>query len=302
MKTIKDAYEELNGDLSNSYDYRDYEETLYWDERDSTFTAYGSKMKRSTLQYICTVEEFNNYTPKKTVRDAVIDFKGDWGNAEYADIDVRFIFECVDNKDTTCGIGTLVGDSKNNSPENYREVCTRDEFNTYVDLLASNMGNSTQSYEEYKALYNSVMGVRLGGVGHAGYNPEQPVFTQEMADNGVLPSVGMEVELVVFENLTSLGHIEFKNEVGFLFRYKENNLCDFMEFSSDIAFKPLTPPLTDKEKLIEESINEMIRRCDLSRAHDEYMDCSDTQVGVEFAIEYMGSRGISFKPLTVEGE
>jgi hypothetical protein len=84
----------------------------------------------------------------------------------------------------------------------------------------------------------------------------EPVFTQEMADNGVLPSVGMEVELVVFENLTSLGHIEFKNEVGFLFRYKENNLCDFMEFSSDIAFKPLTPPIT----LIDKALNDMVEQ------------------------------------------
>jgi hypothetical protein len=71
-----------------------------------------------------------------------------------------------------------------------------------------------------------------------------PIYTQEMADNGVLPSVGVMVDLIIFENLTSLGHIEFKNEVGFLFRYKENNLCDFIEFSSDVAFKPLTPPIT----------------------------------------------------------
>ena len=69
------------------------------------------------------------------------------------------------------------------------------------------------------------------------------VYTQEMADNGVLPSVGMQVELVIFENLTSCGHIEYKNEIGFLFRHKENNLCDFVEFSGDVALKPLTPPI-----------------------------------------------------------
>ena len=76
-----------------------------------------------------------------------------------------------------------------------------------------------------------------------GDNMTDKTYTQEMADEGVLPSVGMQVELVIFENLTSCGHIEYKNEIGFLFRHKENNLCDFVEFSGDVALKPLTPPI-----------------------------------------------------------
>ena len=83
-----------------------------------------------------------------------------------------------------------------------------------------------------------------------------PIYTQEMADNGVLPVLGMDVELVIFENLTSCGHIEYKNKIGFLFRYKENNLCDFVEFSGDVAFKPLTPrelAIADLVKVLEEA-------------------------------------------------
>jgi len=101
----------------------------------------------------------------KSVIDAVNEFKGEWSNAEYGDVDVRFIFECIDNKDVTNSIGRLVGDAQNNGPENYREVCTREEFLQCVEEM---------SEAEW-------------------IKPVTPIYTKSMADNGELPLVGMKV-------------------------------------------------------------------------------------------------------------
>ena len=92
----------------------------------------------------------------KTVIDAVNEFKGDWENAEYGEIDVRFIFECFNNKDVTNSIGALVGDCENGSPENYREVCTRKQFNDLVSQMETNFGKCEQSYSDYVMAFVSM--------------------------------------------------------------------------------------------------------------------------------------------------
>ena len=69
----------------------------------------------------------------------------------------------------------------------------------------------------------------------------KPVYTQDMAYKGELPIVGMECTLLTSAiDKSTNGYIEYQNEIGFLFRYSENNLCDFYENSEDIHFKPLT--------------------------------------------------------------
>ena len=75
--------------------------------------------------------------------------------------------------------------------------------------------------------------------------PTTPIYTQAMCDAGIAPSVGMGC--IVFMSSTSksgeAGIVEFKNEQGFLFRYKENNLCDYYSLDDGSHFKPLTPPI-----------------------------------------------------------
>ena len=153
MKTIKEAYEELKGDLGNC-DFPDCasHECLWFNtDADNYITLRKPPcLLPEIYQYICTVEEFNNYTPAKTVLDAVVEFKGEWSNAEYGDIDVKFIFECINDDGVSSKVGSLIGDSMNHSPKCFRQVCTRDEFNTLVAELASNMGRAKQTYEEYK--------------------------------------------------------------------------------------------------------------------------------------------------------
>ena len=161
MKTIKDAYEELNGDLSNSYDYEGYEEELHWDERDSTFTAYGSKMKRSTLQYICTVEEFNNYKPEK-------ENKVDCTSLEFW-------------KDAPEDATHYINDTVNSKLSEFvQEVADKSAWKAFASL--SDDGFWSRESRDDKTLT----------ITPKPRHTQSPVFTQEMADNGVLPSVGME--------------------------------------------------------------------------------------------------------------
>ena len=69
MKTIKDAYEALNGDLNNTFmpSATANDKFLFFRDGnvgyilDSDIDDGGGK-----YQYICTAEEFNNYKPEKT--------------------------------------------------------------------------------------------------------------------------------------------------------------------------------------------------------------------------------------------
>ncbi len=61
MKTIKDAYKELKGDLKNSYLFDEAtDKFLFTDEYDS-FVCHTGRDFCNGSKYICTVEEFNNY-------------------------------------------------------------------------------------------------------------------------------------------------------------------------------------------------------------------------------------------------
>lgn len=77
MKTIKDAYKELKGDLNNTYYFERDDEFLFHDKDDNTnpYIAYREKFTGDAhhYQYICTVEEFNNYKGD-TVKDKMIKF------------------------------------------------------------------------------------------------------------------------------------------------------------------------------------------------------------------------------------
>jgi hypothetical protein len=237
-------------------------------------SAYADSAEKWVTKYFeQTCENKQDYTDalnaEKTVRDAVIEFKGDFPST-LVDYD-----------------GWTYGWFKNETADSFNfqgsVVCAYDEFNTYVDLLASNMGNSAQSYEEYKIDYGSVQlrnerakenKVEIDNIketksklfqliqqllGYHRINDDQqeyiyeiverilkscnieakepsPVFTQEMTDNGVLPSVGMEVmildevhKVLLLPDDTRAYVTLYEGEYFF-------NTIDFM--------KPLTPPIT----------------------------------------------------------
>ncbi len=66
MKTIKDAYEDLKGDIKNSFFYKG-EPRLYWSTKRKRYIGLHRDNEIPRIhQYICTVEEFNNYNPAYT--------------------------------------------------------------------------------------------------------------------------------------------------------------------------------------------------------------------------------------------
>lgn len=97
--------------------------------------------------------------------------------------------------------------------------------------------------------------------------PEKPVYTQAMADAGKAPSVGVEC-IMIDKNLDEshgvVGKVEFKNELGLLFRYKVNNLCDFCEYEES-RFKPIDTR-TSEQKLRDELANELMKFVNKSTA------------------------------------
>ena len=87
--------------------------------------------------------------------------------------------------------------------------------------------------------------------------PYNAIFTQEMVDNGVLPSVGMECrlgELLVVYILGKTKNFELTGQLAYEIIGGDGERINETGTSSG-NFKPLTPPKTDKEKLIEEFKN-----------------------------------------------
>lgn len=77
MKTIKEAYEALNGDLKNSHYPKPDDKYLAYSNQERHYICLSYKDKEVyeeyDRQYICTVEEFNNYKGD-TVKDKMIPF------------------------------------------------------------------------------------------------------------------------------------------------------------------------------------------------------------------------------------
>ena len=140
MKTIKDAYEVLSGDWMNTFMSHGMDKFLYYYGADDCFVSLPRKTDDNWYQYICTVEEFNNYKGDdvKTVLDAVIEFKGEWPFE---------IMPVIIHGNIGQGWSDFWAESgKPNS--NWQYVCNTSEFKNLVDELASNMGAATQTYAD----------------------------------------------------------------------------------------------------------------------------------------------------------
>jgi len=192
--------------------------------------------------------------------DAVNEYEGDWANAKYGDIDVKFIFVSK-GEGSTWPKGMLVGDHENHSPSVFDEVCTREEFNQLVSECETNFGASV-SYAEYKKLYNSVMGE--SPLETPLDDNSKPVYTKEMADNGVIPSVGMEC-LIMYSSSNYKGTITYMGKGVGAYHSKDNDKEYTFAFNS-VKFKPIDTR-TDKEKAIDD-------------IKSNYPECSDFTIQV----------------------
>ncbi len=113
--------------------------------------------------------------PAKTVLDAVIEFKGEWP------FSTRFMCIPSDDNDVATQGRMKPSDSKYTN-EYWVGVCSRNEFNTLVDELASNFSKCDISYQEHcenetirlegdemKTVTHEGNGYQIGGL-YVGYN------------------------------------------------------------------------------------------------------------------------------------
>ncbi len=168
----------------------------------------------------------------KKVWDAVNEFKGEWLNpkamaiigTEYGNM----YFLC------TQGYDGVRKDSK------YHHVALLGEFNTLVEEMKLGLDVNPVNHDHYLN-YTDADKTPL----EKENNPL--VYTQEMADNGVLPSVGMKAMIKGFEREILLG----PDSDGDYITLDANGCYDF---DSANQFKPIDQR-TKKEKAIDELRN-----------------------------------------------
>ena len=78
----------------------------------------------------------------KTIRDAVIELKGKW--------DFSYDYLCSRDPSSNGYLFTINDANAITGEDGEYLICSREEFNTYVNHLASNRGRAAQSYAEYK--------------------------------------------------------------------------------------------------------------------------------------------------------
>jgi hypothetical protein len=266
MSALAIAHKKLGGDLSNTRLPVIGDKFLYL-HSSGIYVTFTNHFNRQQHTYISTVEEFNNFKGgnMKTVVDAVKEFKGDY-NCKDVSGTCNQIIVAMKNFDGYYSVGDIdVGSGNRYDTKGYwRAICTFAEFNNYVEFLASNMGKCEQSYSDYKFNYKFNYNLKPDTT---------PTYTQEMADNGVLPRVGMEFmwtqwaseELKLVKMLAISGG-ECWIEIG------ENSII----VGNITGCKPLTPPKTDKEKAIDDISDEFLKggttfRSVLEVAYDKWV-------------------------------
>tara|TARA_R110000744_G_scaffold52964_4_gene113290 strand:- start:4946 stop:5776 length:831 start_codon:yes stop_codon:yes gene_type:complete len=226
MKTIKDAYKELNGVLPGNYTKQEF---LFIDTSDDRYLVLHGRHHEEQYQYICTVEEFNNCKPEKPVRDVVMEHKVIDSHKEL-DMDIDW--------STTKYNFSLVHNLKN--------IVKFLEFKPRL----------TGDNECYKTSVSSTL-FRVGPWSIE--ERPQPIlptltYTQAMYDNGVLPSVGHsfrvgnEVEsdsrIINFKGLEVevIGLSKLDDDTVITFSHPTMGIGCGVYFESWV--KPLTPPIT----------------------------------------------------------
>jgi hypothetical protein len=156
----------------------------------------------------------------KTEIDAVNEFKGVWPFKNR----VVMVF-CVKSYAMHIqGVySSFIHEDYSLLSDNFQPVCARDEFNQCVEDMKTNWGASVSVDE-----YNEQLKVKS-------------VFTQEMCDNDVLPSVGMEFmwtqwapEELKLAKMLAISGGECWIEIG------DNSII----VGNITGCKPLTPPIT----------------------------------------------------------
>jgi len=123
--------------------------------------------------------------------------------------------------------------------------------------------------------------------------PVKPVYTQSMVDKGESPLVGMEYidgGGILCKCLVSYGG----QCIGLQIERVVPGLALPLSQTAR-GYCKVIDTRTDSEKAIDNMLKDMSIAFELRSDHEDYLVNDDTQIGVEFAIEYMRNHGISFK-------
>jgi hypothetical protein len=261
-KTIIDAIKGLRGDLNNSYEFNKEEDNfLFWDVRGAVFTSFvypkrypnkfidvcsvddfESEVRRMSLNFgKCTPMERNNYYLAKKEKLEVPQTGIDWDKAPEGVTHYILGKGDYDNSDFVI-----------EEEDRYTGVSTGISYWLKEELIGPNGFEVTKRPE-------AISPTDFGAIPDRGL-----IFTQEMYDNGELPSVGMEC-LAVYGSVGGLmantqvviAHINDKGQFACI-DSKGDYLIQYISEDSAESFKPLTPPKTDREILFDQ-INAMPR-------------------------------------------
>ena len=191
----------------------------------------------------------------KTVIDAVNELKGECDYYEN-------YFYCG-SRINKLNSGVIQSTLKPIYNTSWDAVCTRQKFLATVAECETNFGKCEQSYSDYTIAFVSMDNLNKSfsdkeldmDIDWSKYDVEAllkdkptPIFTKEMADNGSPLAVGMSA---IIRGETRVILLPADCDGDYITKCKGG----LYEFDSINQFKPLTPPKTDKEKLIEEFQN-----------------------------------------------
>jgi len=204
-----------------------------YDAAKTTLVELGYNYTAGDLKWKLKVGKGSYVEPVvKTVVDAVNEYEGVAPVPCYTENKEQIIMALI-NFDGYLAGDLTTGDGVRNN-EFWKVICTREEFNKCVEEMADNGMSIT--YSKYKDNYIN----NTGGMTNMN---TKPVYTQAMADDGVMPSVGMEVM-----------HLSVKKVVMLLAdsnsKYVLKSVNDFYSLALRHDIKPLDTR-TDTEKAID---------------------------------------------------
>ena len=265
----------------------------------------------------------------KTIIDAVNEFKGEFPIDLESGVMVHeesLVLLCHTSHEKWLK-GFMYAGITGFSADYFDSTCNKSQFNDLVSQMETNFGEcSDVAISHWKKCTKVLLDKELDKelevmdkvscyVCHVGAYPMQqycgscghellselipkqpkPVFTQAMADNGELPSVGMECFGTSSRGLVMTswkkGFIIFFSPTYTIFKSSNGiEFCCNHRLGQDFKYKPLTPPKTDKEKAIDDMYKSLNKDDSRQGGCDDLFD--DIKAGK--------IHGVSFQPLTVE--
>ena len=282
-KTVRDAVMWLKGEIpaidTDGHNIYLYDVIIYCHTKGKQaikgeFNFGTGNYKKDVYCYVCSQPEFNTYV------DSLSHHAGKELFQQYLAADKK---ECEDiatpadllDENSRQSKVARIGDLLHNMSCSMDDENEQNEFGGYASYLwdlADYFRNSSSSSEAQP----------------------KPAFTQEMCDNGELPSVGMEC-MILFDNDSEPEWHEitwyglFNGNPSFLCKGKQ---C-WPERGGEFHIKPLTTPLSAEDQALDDMVEQLTNEG--ISAYDPIM--------LRILIEKFKNNkisGVSFKPLTVD--